>query len=193
MSSTVRTFIAIDLNKEIRDFIHQVQSELKKIDCDVKWVTPSDAHLTIKFIGNITEEQTESVIRQLKSLYFKFEKNTFHLDKTGVFPSFKQPRIIWLGMKDIDHALKDLADTVDFLLNMIGYPTNERPFQPHVTIGRVKSQKSIFQLSQKIQSTQIPSDLILKINELILFKSTLTPTGPIYEKLAQISLGPNNA
>ncbi len=161
----MRTFIAIDPPKDVKDELLRVQKTLP----DVRLV--KNFHLTLKFLGEITPEKAERVKNILTTIEFKPIKVS--LSNIGVFPNMKKPRVIWVGLKpenelielqkNIDEALKD-----EFKKDM---------FSPHLTLARVKFNKGEISLKTKIK--EIP----FEISEFKLKKSTLTREGPIYEDL----------
>jgi len=185
----MRAFIAIEISEEIRSALAQIQSHLKYAGGDVKWVEPHNIHLTLKFLGEISEEKSEKI----KSILDEIGKATNPFEITikdiGAFPKIEYPRVIWVGLDKGANESRVLAEKIDESLSKIGFQKETRPFASHLTIGRVRSSKNKEALKEKIfsspQSTVHSPQLISSV---ILFKSTLTPKGPIYTKLHEARL-----
>jgi 2'-5' RNA ligase len=183
----MRTFIAVELDKPVKDALSRLQSELKKSEADVKWVFPENIHLTLKFLGEVKEEKIPKIIQSLKKIARAVNSFRAEINTIGAFPNTKSPRAIWTGIEQGKENLLRLAELIEDAAAKLGFPKEERKFSAHVTIGRVRSPKNKAALSEAMQRLKFDA-LSQTVNSVILFKSTLTPKGPIYEKLAEESL-----
>ncbi len=181
----MRTFIAIELGKEIKEVLSKIQSELKNAAADVKWVYPENIHLTLKFLGEVKEEKIPKIIQCLKEICNTINPFNIEIKDTGAFPDMKSPQVIWVGIEEGKEKLLELVELMEDILVKLKFPKEERKFSAHITIGRVKSLKNKGVLSQKINALQFGSPAHQEVKSIILFKSTLTPKGPIYEKLSE--------
>jgi len=182
----MRTFIAIDISPEIRSAIGRIQSHLKYAGADVKWVAPENIHLTMKFLGEIDETMLGRVEASLEHIARSTRQFEFSVEGVGVFPKIDFPRVIWIGLGRGSDQLTCLAALLDDEMLKLGFEKDPRQFEPHLTIGRVRSEHNKEKLMEKIIS--LPPEVLLesgscRINSLTLFKSTLTPEGPIYSVL----------
>ncbi len=186
----MRTFIAIEISEEIRNTLAQIQSHLKYSGADVKWVEKDNIHLTLKFLGEISEEKKESVKSLLDSIASQTKPFEITIKDIGVFPKIEFPRVVWVGLDKGSSESKTLAEKIDEALSKIGFEKETRPFTSHLTIGRVKSPKNKEALKEKIQSysPQTIDHRPQTIDSVILFQSTLTPKGSIYTKLHEAKL-----
>lgn len=186
----MRAFIAIELSPEIKDSLAQIESHLKYSGADVKWVEKDNIHLTLKFLGEITEEKAEK-IKSILDEIAKFTKSfEISMKDIGAFPKIEFPRVIWVGLDKGAAEAGILAEKIDDALSKIGFEKESRPFAAHLTIGRVKSPKNKQALKEKVQSwTPNSGPRTQRISSVILFQSTLTPKGPIYTKLHEARLG----
>ena len=184
----VRTFICVEItDKEILYTIENTITKLKKIQ-GVKPVKPSQMHLTLKFLGEITETQIEK-IKEILDLW-REECFDLSLEEIGCFPNLKRIRVIWMGIREGKDILRHLAKKINEDLKPIGIPTEKRSYTPHLTLARVKYLKNhdkdaLIQLIKELESIKGGKQVI---NEIILMKSTLTASGAIYEKLHSVSL-----
>jgi len=191
----MRAFIALEISDEQKNALDQVETHLKYAGADVKWVEKSNIHLTLKFLGEISEEKSQEVRNILDDIarHFKpFEvgaNGRSPLQKDiGVFPSMEHPRVIWVGLDKGAEESKRLAEEIDEQLSKIGFAKEARPFAAHLTIGRVRSPKNKQALKEKMLSYTLPSIPPTLIQSIILFKSTLTPKGSIYTKIHEAKL-----
>lgn len=184
----VRSFICVEItNPDIVTLLNNQISELGKYE-GVRSVKPSQLHLTLKFLGEISVKQLESVqntITQIKCSPFDI-----CLKSMGCFPNINRVRVIWIGITDGAEKLKQLARFVEDLLIPIGFIKEKRPFSPHLTLARVKylekDQKE--SLIHKIEESKELKIGTQNVDRIILKKSTLTPKGAIYENLLEVPL-----
>ncbi len=181
MANTIRSFIAIKLSEDIRSVLKDIQDQLKAINCSIKWIEPKNLHLTLKFIGNIEINKLNAVKEIMKMI--PSNNTLIQLDSIKVFPNIKKPRIIWVGVTEKTPMLINIANYLNETLSTIGIPKEEKAFTPHITIGRVKTSKNLHELIKCMEQISIPKETKQMVTNITLFKSTLTPTGPIYEEI----------
>lgn len=179
----MRIFIAIEVSPKIRDALAQIQSHLKYSGVDVKWVEEKNIHLTLKFLGEISEEKCEKVKSILDEIGKTIKPFEISIKDIGAFPKIDYPRVIWVGLEKGVKESTELAVKVDEVLLKIGFQKETRPFAAHLTIGRVRSPKNKQALKEKIGTCQLPIAKPQTISSVMLFQSTLNPKGPIYTKL----------
>jgi len=184
----MRTFIAIELDETIRNELAQVQARLQYSGADVKWVEPGNIHLTLKFLGEVSEEKVKQASSILEAIARRFQPFEITVQGIGVFPKPDFPRVVWAGLTQGHEKTSDLAHAVEDSLENIGFQRESRPFSSHLTIGRVRSPKNKAVLKEKILSTKIEKHLAQTIDSLTLFRSELTSTGPIYTKIFEAKL-----
>jgi RNA 2',3'-cyclic 3'-phosphodiesterase len=186
----MRTFIAIELPQEIKDSLSKLQDELKAHGADVKWVEPKNIHLTLKFLGEIDNKQSEKISEIISRV--ARDNNSFQaaISSLGAFPKIDHPRVIWAGIDAGDKELKIIAERLEDEISLLGIPKEERAFSSHITIARVRSPSNRDKLVQDLKTkTELDGKkLEFSVTKITLFKSTLTPKGPLYEPLKETSL-----
>jgi RNA 2',3'-cyclic 3'-phosphodiesterase len=185
---TIRSFLALDPPEEILREIGRVQDKLRKlIHGDVRWVRPEAIHLTLKFFGDIRECD----IANISAVAGKAAAEVGPLDLTiggaGVFPDPHRPRIIWLGMSGDVARLTTFQQGMERALREIGFPGEERPFRPHLTLGRIRTPKGLTGLAEALKKGETVTAGRFTASGLCLFKSDLTPRGAVYSRLAGYS------
>jgi 2'-5' RNA ligase len=184
----MRAFIAIELTEEIKDKLKNIQNELKGSGADVKWVEPENIHLTLKFLGDIDEKKIEDIKRILEKISEKHSRFSIELSGIGAFPKISDPRVIWIGVEKGKEELSKIFLELEEQLCRLGFKREERGFSAHITIGRLRSPLNRPRLIEEIKKIDSFSPLSLSVNRISLFKSTLTPKGPIYEIIYQVNL-----
>ena len=184
----LRLFIAIELDKSLKEFLKSLQNELKKCGADVAWVKPENIHLTLKFLGEAIPESVariSSLLEETAGLLPPFSLSITHV---GWFPTQGHMRIIWVGCEEGKNESARLAVYLADKLRELGFRKEERGFSPHITIGRVRSKRNLYSLRKTLENFSFKTPLTQTVNHLTLFKSTLTPQGPIYEALQTFPL-----
>lgn len=183
----VRTFLAIDLPDSILKAIGTIIQSWRLRGANVRWIVPERMHLTLKFLGEVEANLIPLIIERCESVSINTTEFSLELGETGVFPTAKRPRILWIGIYGDTKALCILQEGIEDTLAGIGIPRDERPFVPHLTVGRIRSQRGIHRLIGPFLRTEIPL-ISFRVTSLSLYKSTLTPKGPVYELLGRCPL-----
>ncbi|MDD5421908.1 MAG: RNA 2',3'-cyclic phosphodiesterase [Candidatus Omnitrophica bacterium] len=180
----MRTFIAIELSDEIKETLAQATSHLKYSGADIKWVDKGNIHLTLKFLGEISDDKCEEVKNTIDGVAASTRPFEISLKDIGAFPNIEFPRVIWVGLDKGAAESAVLAKRIDTASSRLGFQEETRPFAAHLTIGRVRSPKNKQALKEKFTTYNLK--LTTKnqpVSSVVLFKSTLTPQGSVYTKL----------
>lgn len=180
----MRSFIAVDIKDEK---VEAAVEELTKVKADVKIVEPQNLHLTLKFLGEIPEDVIEKIHAAMQASLKSFQPFEVSLRSIGVFPSLKYMRVVWVGFREGREKLIQMQRSLDANLRELNFKPEQR-FDPHLTIGRVKSQRGKEELRNfvlKHEDTDFGSALVDKVE---LKKSVLTPKGPIYSMVRVVEL-----
>jgi len=183
----MRTFIAIELPEEIKAEIAALQNDLRRARAEVSWTKPENIHLTLKFLGEVEEQLLAQVERACVEAAQTAAPFSLSLSGTGAFPGAKQPRVLWVGLTGGIEEARRLQSQLDERLSSIGFEKEERPFRPHLTIGRVKSPKGIPGLISRAEAYRLPA-LTFIARELVVIRSQLHPAGARYTPLVRAPL-----
>lgn len=151
---------------------------LRSAVSSVRWVKPEQMHLTLAFLGEVTQDFIESAKERLGSAAAEHESFSCRLKGLGAFPSPARARVVWIGIEEGKEQLKRLQASVSRELVKIGYVSEKRSYSPHLTLGRLKMPADV----QGICRTGFESERFI-IDRVVLFQSILRPEGPEYVKL----------
>ncbi len=188
MTTKIRAFIAVEIDPRVRDALIQVQNKLRASEADVKWTEPNDIHLTLKFLGDILPSDIDAAVAIMTKSISGITPFPIDITELGAFPDILLPQIIWAGVTKNADILIKIAQNLESDLTKLKIKKEERSFTAHITLGRERSFRGKDKLSAALEETNIPPGLTQTIKGITLFKSTLTPQGPIYEPLKAITL-----
>ena len=180
----MRVFIAIDVPNEIRKALGDVQRALRPLTGTARWVAPESIHITLRFLGEVPEKRLEDIDAELRGLTWK--PFTITVRGVGFFPGTRSPRVLWAGMEA--PTMQGLAEQLDTRMERLGFDKEKRAFRPHITLARAKNTRmdsALVSAAAKYEEHDFGS---LTVDRLFLFKSTLKPSGSVYEKLKEFLL-----
>jgi len=185
----IRSFIAVAMDEGIIARLAALQQELRRAEAPVSWVRPEGMHLTLKFLGNVPEGQIPRIGDALQGVTAARAPFRICVEGAGAFPNLRRPRVVWADVREGREALIELAAAVDAALAGLGFPPEDRPFSPHLTLGRVKAPNHLEHLAALIQSHVDDRFGEMTAREVILFRSELSPNGAKYTPLRRAALG----
>ena len=188
MSKSIRTFIAVKLPETVLAAIDGVQERMAAYGFNVRWVTTGNIHLTLKFLGEVDEDEVDGIAAVLTEAVHGFAPLRLAAAGVGVFPSVKRARVIWVGLSGQLPELAALQRSIEDRLATIGYPHEKRPFSGHLTLGRVKGLIAASRLTTAMGAFRDFASETFEVDRVVLFKSDLRPTGAVYTELRQVTL-----
>lgn len=189
----MRLFVAIDIPTHTKNELISGYSEVKeRLDTAgrgaVKWVQPQNWHITLKFLGEVPEKLCERCTYILTSCAHQYTPFKMRIRHMGCFPTPKRPKVLWAGVEEAVETLSPMSACLEEAFEEIGIAREERGFHAHLTFGRVKKfTPGIAQAMVDCLSTRVQSDWF-EVRNLNLYKSVLTPKGPIYSLIFKASL-----
>lgn len=166
----------------------EMQQLITSSGADVKLVEKENLHFNIKFFGDRTEYELQKISAVTSAAVKDRKQFEVELAGMGVFPNQDFVRVVWIGVRSGEEQMVELAQTLDKIYSSIGIAQEQRPFQAHITLCRVRSKKNIEQLREKITASKDRVIGRMLVNELVLYGSELTPSGPLYSELERFRL-----
>lgn len=179
----VRSFLAIEVPEKLRPKMEELQKRLREVRADVNWVPPQKVHLTLKFFGSISLEKVEQAAQIIEPIASKWEPFSVGISGLGCFPNKNRPRVIWVGINKGAKEITLLQKEIEKKLSAAGFPSEDRPFTPHLTLGRVRSGKDLNHLIPLLTANENFEVGTFGVEEIIFFKSDLLPSGAVYTRL----------
>ena len=180
---TIRVFIAIEIDSGIKNKLSEYLSNLKSSGADVKWVSPENIHLTLKFIGYVEEDALINLNRIINNAVSSIEPFNISIGNIGVFPNLKRPRVIFACVQEEGNNLHKIYEKLDKGVEQLGIKKESKKYVGHITLGRVRSQKNISRLKNRLKSGTECYFGCKRVASISLIQSKLTTTGPLYTRL----------
>ncbi|MFN2392031.1 MAG: RNA 2',3'-cyclic phosphodiesterase [Pyrinomonadaceae bacterium] len=181
-----RIFVAIDISDEVQrkvsDYIAALRVEFPKLR--VGWEKPEKLHLTMKFLGDINDEQLEKLTKAAEKTARQTLSFKLQVSDTGVFPSARNARILWLGLQHEQGSLQKLNEILETECEMIGFARENRSFKAHLTIARLREPQKSKELVQRHLQNEFEA-VEFELSEVVIYESKLLPQGSIYSVISK--------
>jgi 2'-5' RNA ligase len=189
VSDSWRTFCAIELPSAVRarleDHVRQVRGEVPEVAAS--WTRIENVHLTLKFFGNVAVKRIEKISAAVSSVTRQFSTFEIEIGGAGVFPKASRAQVLWIGVNDPSGKLAELQQQLEEEFSALGFEKEGRAFKPHLTLARLRRPDGARQLAEAHLKTEFQPQLI-KVHELILYRSELSHHGSKYTALSRHNL-----
>lgn len=186
MSDEWRTFCAIELPHDVRA---QLQDHVRRLreavpDASASWSKPENVHLTMKFFGNVPTQNLAKISAAASRVAKEFSSFQIRIGGTGVFPRRSRPQVLWIGIEDSTGRLSALQQRLEEEFEREGFPKENRGYRPHLTIARLRRPEDARPLAEAHIQTKF-SFIEIPVNELVVFRSQLSPKGSVYTAISK--------
>ena len=184
----MRLFIAINLPAGVRETLWEVTAPLRAVRYPVRWVAADAIHLTLKFLGELEAAREDEIAGGIAAAVGGAKPFPLPVGGFGAFPSAQRPRVVWAGLEPVP-PLELLQHRVEQEMERLGFPTEGRPFHPHLTLGRVKRDArpaALGGLATDLDSLVYETEV--SVESVDLMQSTLTPRGARYTRRHAVAL-----
>ena len=185
----MRLFIAVPLPDPVKEAIYGDAEVLKREGIRASYPAWENYHITLKFLGEVNESKVSAILDGMRASVSGMMPFDASIEGRGVFPGFRNPKVIWCGVEEGAESLVELFERVERAMAYLGFEREKKPFHPHVTVGRLKrlspEQKRFI---IKFCSHRLAYGRI-RIERIVLYKSTLRPEGAVYTPLGSAFLG----
>ena len=191
--SVLRTFIAIELDPGIRRALEAAQADLQRLvpQRSVRWVRPYGIHLTLKFLGDTPADRLQDIEQSLARAAAGGPTCSIDIQGLDCFPNQRRPRVIWVGVREPTGKLRALWRAIEENVAPLGWPTERRGFQPHLTLGRVGRRVTSAERRDggaAVQESNVGWLGSMQVREVSFISSDLKPTGAVYTTLVDATL-----
>ena len=190
MTETLRTFVAIELPRQLTVRLGHLQDQLRGHRFNIRWVRPENIHLTLKFLGDTPAAGLAALGDALAAAARGHPSFSLFLKGFGAFPGLDRPRVVWVGIDGQTAALQALQRAIEGGLASIGFPFDNRPFRGHLTLGRIRGRVETERLRNAAEALQAFTSEYFAVERINLFRSELKPTGAVYTRLRAVDLDP---
>jgi RNA 2',3'-cyclic 3'-phosphodiesterase len=184
---TIRSFIAVEIFDYVKKNINTLITVFKSVQADVKWVETHNQHLTLQFLGDVAEERIPAICQAVQRGVDAIGPFDLEIGFPGAFPNVHKPRTIWLGTKQGAEQMAELHEAVAAALAEVGIKDEDRRYQPHLTIGRVRGFKNLPLLSGLLKKHADFDAGKTAVDRVVVFSSRLQSGGPVYTPLAKVA------
>lgn len=184
----MRCFVAIELDDANRDMLARYIREDLPHTRDVRWCTPDQLHLSLKFLGQFEDQQLAAVQDIVMHGSAEIDAFTLRLSGLGAFPTPRNPRVLWCGAEDAGGACQRWLNIGDPRFSELGFAAETRAYHPHITLGRSKAPPGERALAAVLHQAQRPGGTPIAVRSVTLFESVLKPTGAEYRALLRAPL-----
>ena len=191
-ATSLRLFIAVDLPPAVRATLVSARQHIEqRSSLAVRWVNPEGTHLTLKFLGAVPSAEVAAIAGAMEVAARPHHSFTLTTAQLGVFPNRRAPRVVWLGVSGAVEALGALRADVERLVAPLGYPTEQRAFSPHLTLGRTHKDATGEEralIGTTIAQTPSPAPVVWQVEGIALMRSELGRDGAHYTCVTRIGL-----
>jgi len=185
--SVIRAFIAVDLPHDIQECLEYVSNQLREQvgSVPVRWVSPQNIHLTLKFLGDVSFNNIDVLKELLEAEATQIKPMVISVGGGGAYPKMRSPRVIWVGV-ETPPEMESLQRGIDSQTARIGYAPDRRPFSPHLTLGRVSrnaTPQEVRKIGDVLASQKIGFLGVARIRAVHLYRSDLKPNGAVYTQV----------
>jgi 2'-5' RNA ligase len=184
----MRLFIAVELDDAVRAELGRLLAELRRAGGPVKWVRPENLHLTLKFLGEVADARAGEAAEVTRDCAAGVAPFRLAVRGVGGFPDLKRPRVVFAGAEAERGAAQELARRLNEGMQLLDVPPEEREFQCHITLARLREPRPAPRLTAALEGCAGRSFGALSVGYVTLMRSTLTPAGPVYEAVERVAL-----
>lgn len=185
MSTSWRMFCAFELPESLRTQIHEHTKRVREAvpEAAASWSRPENIHLTVKFFGSVDPVNISLISAAAERVAKEFSPVQIQVGTTGLFPRPSRPQVLWVGVADPSNRLLALQQRLEDEFEREGFPKEDRPFRPHLTVARVRNPQGTRRLAQTHLETEF-AQIAVTLDELVLFRSETSSKGSKYTPIS---------
>jgi len=184
-----RIFLAVDISDAARAVCSSHIDALRREFAQVRvgWERPEKLHVTLKFLGPTAPDIMRELEIQTASVLDEFTPFKLQTGKPGSFPEKGKPRVLWIGVNGATKDLVRLQSDIEKVCVSLGYEKENKPFHPHITIGRIRDTGNSLVLAEAHRAARV-EPVEIDVRSVVIYESKLLRTGSVYSKVSSLSL-----
>ncbi|MBN1442828.1 MAG: RNA 2',3'-cyclic phosphodiesterase, partial [Planctomycetes bacterium] len=198
--SGMRAFLAIEFPDTWKETYAEALPSLRERFAGVRWVSAENVHLTLRFLGEVSSDVADRLERPVEAIARQSVPLSLSIGEPGFFGPAAAPRVLWLAVADGRSELEGLQSRIEDAVRRLGLPADDKPFRPHVTLGRSRSGRGGPRRPEAgglaggpewieaASASRLPG-AAFRVEEWTLLSSEITPRGPIYSPVWRVPLG----
>jgi 2'-5' RNA ligase len=184
----MRLFIGIPLPEECRAAVAAAVAPLRADPAPVSWVAPGNLHITMKFLGETSRDRLGVLLEALKEATARFSPFALEAEGAGAFPGTRNPRVLWVGLREPLELVRELQENMENALSGAGFPREDRPFHPHITVGRARGVPPPGWGDRFVRALAGRRFGEVPVSKITLYESRLSPGGAVYAVVRDVPL-----
>ncbi len=184
----MRAFIAIELPDSVRVPLGELVSRLKKTGVRASWVCSDRMHLTLRFLGDVTEGHVAALSESMSEACHDASAFSLACEVLGAFPNLRKPGVVWAGIAPLEPDLARIQSAADHSAVACGLSPETKRFHPHITLARIKDPRNASALARAVELEGDFAAGAFAVPHVSLFSSELTPRGPVYTRIREFPL-----
>jgi len=181
----MRAFIAVELPDAVHAALEDLKGRFRCAGVRASWVKPGNIHLTLRFLGEIDEDQAGRIIDILDSEYACVRPFTLQVCGVGAFPNARRPSVLWVGCEPAEGPLERVQQAAETAARAVGLAPEAKVFRAHLTLARVKDWRASGPVSEALDQAKGFDAGEFEAAGVALFRSRLMPSGAVYERLRE--------
>jgi 2'-5' RNA ligase len=184
----VRLFTGIALTEECRAAVSAAVAPLRADPAPVSWVAQGNLHITMKFLGETPTDRVHAVLSALEGVATRFSPFDLQAEGAGVFPGARNPRVLWVGLREPLELVRELQENMENALSGAGFPREDRPYHPHITVGRARGVLPPAWGDRFVRALSGRRFGVVPVPKITLYESRLAPGGAVYTVVREFPL-----
>ena len=184
----MRTFLGVGLPAGVREAVASEIAQVRGLHAPVAWTAPKNLHITMNFLGEIAPERVPLVEREMRSVASGIDPFSLTAEGGGAFPGTRNPRVLWVGFLEPLELVRQLQQNMEDALSRAGFPRENRPFHPHITVGRSRGALPPAWGERFVQALSGKNFGVVPVSSFTLYESRPGSGGAVYTPVCDFRL-----
>ena len=184
----MRTFLGVGLPAGVREAVASEIAQVRGLHAPVAWTAPKNLHITLNFLGEISPERVPLVEREMRVVASGIHPFSLTAEGGGAFPGTRNPRVLWVGFLEPLELVRQLQQNMEDALSRAGFPRENRPFHPHITVGRSRGALPPAWGERFVQALSGKNFGVVPVSSFTLYESRPGSGGAVYTPVCDFRL-----